>query len=42
MWDYVRLHLTQTTKDIRDCYAAAFVGEFWVAVWCIGHGHYFG
>lgn len=42
MWEYVRLHLTQITMDIKNCYTAASVGEFCVAIWCIRHGHYFG
>lgn len=37
MWEYVRLHLTQITVDIKDCYTAACVGEFCVAIWCISH-----
>lgn len=42
MWEYVRLHLTQITTDIKDGYTAASVGIFCVAIWCISLGHYFG
>lgn len=42
MWEYVRLHLTQITVDIKDDYRAACVGEFCVAIWCTSPGSSFG
>lgn len=41
MWEYVRLHLTQTTTDIKDCYTTACIWEYGMAIRCLSGGHSF-